>query len=515
MSLLVNPSGVEPGISAEALYKKIGFKSHSPGQHDYLLSKARFNVPCCGRRYGKSIVAGHRMTHKSFVPDSWNWIVGPTYKLGEKEFRVTYDDYRKLGLLKYCRKGYSAAQGTMYIKTPWGATIEVVSADKPDSLLGEGLSHAIMSEAARHDQSTWEQYVEPALSDLLGSCDFPSTPKGYNWYHGLWLLGQEADLFNLHAASNRAATTPQSNQPTPNPNNIANITAQQPELAAGMSQYRSWSFPTWENSVRFPGGLLNPEIQRVKRLASKHWFDQEYGASFTTMAGTIYEEFNDKTMVIRTPTDPLQCFNPAWANYLAFDYGFSNPFVCLDIQVDQDDTFYVWREYYKSYISTHEHGLYLLNRPQPQGYHIDAMWGDPRGADQAATLALTIGYVSQEDTPYTLAVEELKRLMKADKVRIHHSCTNLIRQLTQLHVKEQLRRTSNTQDFNEYSNEGNIQHKIDDHAADALRYFIGPYYVNGAGISLADVYGQQYKGSESEQFVLAHNDHITLGTTLY
>ena len=45
----------------------------------------------------------------------------------------------------------------------------VVSADNPDSLLGEGLSHVIMSEAAKHNRATWEQYIEPALSDLRGS----------------------------------------------------------------------------------------------------------------------------------------------------------------------------------------------------------------------------------------------------------------------------------------------------------------------------------------------------------
>jgi len=418
------------------------------------------------------------MTHKSFIPDSWHWIVGPTYKLGEKEFRVTFQDYQKLGLLKYCRKAYSVHQGTMYIVTPWNSHIEVVSADKPDSLLGEGLTHAIMSEAARHDRSTWEQYVEPALSDLLGSCDFPSTPKGYNWYHGLWLLGQEGALFSSEHA----------------------------ELAVGMAQYRSWQFPTWENTVRFPGGMENPEIQRVKRLASKHWFDQEYGASFTTMANVIYEEWNPQLYTILTPYK----FNPSWSNYLAFDYGFSNPFVCLDIQVDPHDNIYVWREYYKSYLSTHEHGIYLLNRENPQDYHVDAMFGDPRGADQAATLALTIGFVAQEDTPWHLSVEELKRMMKAGKVRVHHSCVNLLRQLNQLHVKEQGRQSKF--DLNELAGDGNIQHKVDDHAADALRYFIGPYFVNGAGIRLADVMGDQWHGSESHDFVTL-NSGITLDET--
>jgi hypothetical protein len=415
---------------------------------------------------------------KAFKTDTWNWIIGPTYKLGEKEFRVVWQDFQKLGILKYCKKGYSAHQGDMYIITPWNAHIEVVSADKPDALLGEALSHACMSEAARHNRATWEQFVEPALSDLRGSCDFPSTPQGYNWYHGMYMLGQDANLSNL----------------TP----------------GGKTLYQSWNFPTWENTVRFPGGYNDPEIQRVKRVASKRWFDQEYGAKFTTMTGTIFEEWEDNVHIVHHP------FEPQYPNFLAFDYGFVNPFVCLDVQVipdpaDVNNPFvYVWREYYKSGLSTHEHGIYLRDRENPDGYHVDGMWGDPRGADEASTLALTIGYVAQEDVRWKLAIEQMKRMLKSmpAKLLVNPSCTNLIRQMPKLHVKEQ-GRVARRSDLQELTADGNIQHKVDDHAVDALRYFIGPYFVNGAGMHLSDVYGANYKGSESEDFFTLHNN-ITL-----
>src|SRR5215471_4032169 len=118
----------EPGIDAASLFKKLNFKPHSPAQAEYTYSRSRFNIPCCGRRWGKSIPSGHRVTFKSFVPDSYNWIVGPTYKLGEKEFRVVWQDYADLNLLRYCRKAYQVKQGDMRIKTPWGSVIEVVSA---------------------------------------------------------------------------------------------------------------------------------------------------------------------------------------------------------------------------------------------------------------------------------------------------------------------------------------------------------------------------------------------------
>ena len=456
----------EPGIDMGALFKKIEFEPHSDAQWEYCRSKVRFNIPCCGRRWGKSQAAGHRMTHKLFIPDSYNWIVGPTYKLGEKEFRVVWHDFRKLDLLKYCKKSYSAKQGDMRIETPWGAVLEVVSADKQDSLLGEGLSHAIMSEAARHHRSTWEQFIEPALSDLLGTCDFPSTPKGFNWYHGLWELGQ--------AGVDNTGNT-----------------------------YQSWQFPSWTNPIRYPGGIDNDEIQRIQGIVSKIWFDQEYGASFTALTGAIYEEWNEKIHV------KSHEFNPAWPNFLAFDYGFANPFVCLDIQVTPSDDVIVWREYYQSYKTNYEHANILKERNNPPGYRIDGAWGDLRDPDAALTLSTVMQtYVGAMDVPWGKGVEEIKRQLRVPRLFISPNCPNLIRQMGQLHIRDI---QNARQDLNETTGDRNIQHKVDDHACDALRYFIGPYFVMGANSHLEDIYGKSYTGSESHEFFTL-NSGFTLDT---
>lgn len=454
----------EPGIDQKTLFERVGFKPHSQGQWDYCASTRRFNIPCCGRRWGKSQAAGHRMTHKLFVEDSYNWIVGPTYKLGEKEFRVVYDDFRKLGLLKYCKSNYSPKQGDMRIVTPWNSVLEVASSEKPDSLLGEGLSHVIMSESAMHSVAIWEQFVEPALSDLRGSCDFPSTPRGYNWFHAMWLMGQLTD--------------------------------------DQYKDYISWNFPTWTNAARYPKGLQDPELIRIRATVSKHYWNQEYGADFTSFTGAIFEEWDERIHVKQ------HTFKPEWSNYQAFDYGFANPFVCLDIQVDPSDNVYVWREYNVRYVPTFEHGRALNERNNPDGFHVDARWGDPRGADEAATLSMILGWVAFEDVAWKLAIEQLKRLLKVKSdglpsIYVDPSCTNLIRQMSQLHVKEQSR--AQKLDLTEYSQQGNIQHKVDDHAVDALRYFIGPYFVMGAGSHLSDIYGEDYRGSESEQFLTLHN----------
>src|SRR4051812_29722326 len=116
MQPLKPPPDVDAGIDIDSLFEKLDFKPHSQAQWDYCRSTSRFNTPCCGRRWGKSLAAGHRMTAKMFVPDTYNWVVGPTYTLGEKEFRVVYNDFRKLGILRYCEKSYSVKQGDMRLE---------------------------------------------------------------------------------------------------------------------------------------------------------------------------------------------------------------------------------------------------------------------------------------------------------------------------------------------------------------------------------------------------------------
>jgi hypothetical protein len=453
-----------PKVDREILFERVGYTPHSEGQWAFHQSSARFRIPNCGRRYGKSQMCGHDLTAYAFTPESYYWIVGPTYRLAEKEYRVVFRDLEKLGVLKRSKKSYNVKQGDMRIETPWHSIIECVSAERPASLLGEGLDGAIISEAARHNLSTWEQYIEPALSDKLGWADFPSTPKGFNWYKGLF------DVGNLPQETN----------------------------------YESWTFPTWYNKVRYPGPFdphclhlncnCNQELVRIQRRASEQYFWQEYGASFTAYEGMIYPEFHEDIHIKQID------YNPAWKNYLALDYGFTDPFVCLDVMVDPSDNVYVWREYQKRYEATWDHGVYLRNRANPEGYHVDAIYGDPRGADEAATLALQGLHVESEVVGWSQGIEAVRRQLKIQpdgrpKLFVDPSCVELKRQMQGLRQKE-VKEDKNAKSSAMGAKEG--QHDYDDHGPDALRYFHNMYFVLGYSASLSDVYPPDNVRSEAE-----------------
>lgn len=473
-------------VNREELFEVLGYKPHSEIQWSVHRSGARFRITPCGRRFGKTTMFGHELTIKMLKPDSINWIVAPKFALGEKEFRIVWNDFKKLGLLGQCQKSYSVQQGNMSIRfKKLNSFLEVKSAEKPDGLVGEGLDHVCMSEAAKHRMSTWQQYIEPALSDKRGSADFPSTPEGHNWYEGLYEMGL---LGNGKV------------------DQYGNDSLQ-------FADYASWRFPTWTNAVMFPGGFnntcahpgstahdprdqilpcgCNAELARIKRQSSEMYWQQEYSATFTSFEGQIYPEFNENVHVKRFE------YQPKLPNWWGMDFGYVDPFICLDIMIDTQQRVWVWREYAVSYKATHEHGTILQHRENPPGFHVDAIAADPRGADEIATLRYVFGArILDNAQGWQIGVEAIKQALKVRQdglpgLIIHPRCVELIRQMKRLRARE----------IKEGHNEKQGQHDYDDHCCDALRYFFNEYVVNGGGASLSDLWkGHAMKPTEASTF---------------
>src|SRR5574341_1413905 len=138
----------------------------------YHKSKTRFKIVNAGRRAGKTLMVGKNVQPILLVPNKRIWSIGPSYTLGEKEFRVVWDDMivrLGFGKDKRVKKAYNIKQGNMFIELPWNTRFEVRSAERPDYLVGDSLDHVIMSEAAIHNSETWYRYIQPALSDKRGT----------------------------------------------------------------------------------------------------------------------------------------------------------------------------------------------------------------------------------------------------------------------------------------------------------------------------------------------------------
>jgi hypothetical protein len=446
---------VERYVDKAAFFEKIGYKPH-PEQMKYHNSKARFKAPVCGRRFGKSTMAARDLEPELFVAKRRYWIVGPTYDLGEKEFRILWDDLiigGKLGHDKKVKRAYNKKQGDMYIEFPWQTRVEVRSADHPENLVGEALHGVIMSEAAKHRSDTWERYVRAALADHRGWATFPTTPEGQNWLYQLWRFGRNPEF----------------------------------------PDYESWRFPSWANRVLYPGGRQDPEILLIEKTTTPEWFEQEIAADFTAFVGKIYGEFTEDGHVDRVP------YNPALPNYMAFDFGYVNPLAAVEFQVTADDRIQVWREHYKSYTTLPEHLQLMSQRDQPPGYKIDLAFGDAADPEAAAYISthlvpcvadpaakknwregvdLVKTFLKPRETGL---YDEYDRPLYKPGLVIDHSCDNIIREFGNY-------RSPNTQrSGNNPKNPRETSQGVDDHALDALRYGLMSIFKLGAGAHLEDV----------------------------
>lgn len=451
-------------IDKMAFFNKIGYAPHAK-QMLYHKSKARFRLPCCGRRMGKSTMAARDLEPELFMQDKRYWIVGPTYDLAEKEFRVIWNDLiigMGMGRDKRIRKAYNKRSGEMYIEFPWQTRVECRSATHPEGLVGERLDGAILSEAAKHKKDTWERYIRAALSDRRGWATFPTTPEGFNWYYDLWSFG------------------------------ISDL----PEH----KDFESWRFPSWENHIIFPGLRQDPEILLVESTTAIEWFLQEYGAEFGAFVGKIYGEF-DPMLHIKAHK-----FNPEWPNYIAFDWGFTNPLAAIEFQVDPWDRVYVWREHYRSYLQLGEHIDLMKRRDNPDGYHLDLGFGDaadPEAAAHMSTYFVPTYALPEAKKNWREGIDLVKQFLKPRDVIspggtlevvdeygtplqepwlfIDPSCHNTIREFNNYRAPD-VKSDVNTREAAKHH---------DDHALDALRYGLMHLFRLGCRSHLTDVYTVQ------------------------
>lgn len=221
------------------------------------------------------------------------WIIGPEYVDCEKEFRVVYDSFRKLGIDQVSTKFLNNVEsGSMRIHTKWGFDLQCRSARHPESLVGEGLDFVLIVEAGRHHRRMFTEYVRPALSDK----------RGWSLMSGVPEIASDTAL--LYWAYERGQATDK-------------------------TQWASWRMPSWTNRVVFPGGRRDPEILEAEDDLTEDEFRRQYGGEFVERIGRVMKEWDDEIHLI----DGLD-YSPNMPLYVALDYGYTNDWVWLWIQQD-------------------------------------------------------------------------------------------------------------------------------------------------------------------------------------
>jgi hypothetical protein len=150
-------------------------------QAKVLAEAKRFNVLCCGRRWGKTNLSEELLLSPD---DPGNGALNgfpvayfaPTYKMLMEVWRSVNSALYEIIDLK--------SETEKRIELYGGGVIDFWSLEDPNSIRGRKYKRAIIDEAAvaRNLEEAWNKVIRPTLTDMKGDAWFLSTPKGKNNY---------------------------------------------------------------------------------------------------------------------------------------------------------------------------------------------------------------------------------------------------------------------------------------------------------------------------------------------
>lgn len=340
-------------------FEETGYIPHG-GQRLVHYNNTRHRVLSNGRRWGKSFFGAKEIECMAFVRNWRNepmrgWIIGPEYTDAEKEFRIVYDTFKKLGIDTISSKFLNNTEnGNMHIQTNWGFDLQCRSARHPESLVGEGLDFVLLAEAGRHKRKTFTEYVRPALSDKRGISIMSGVPEDANDGNLLYWGFQKGQTDN--------------------------------------EQWKSWRMPSWTNTAVFPGGRNDPEIIEAADDLTEDEFRRQYGGEFILRRGRVMKEWDDDQHIGEYN------YNPDWPLYAAVDFGYTNDWVWLWIQHDPlNNLVYVIGEHRFRYRDTEDIARQEFKN-HPLTSKLVCIYPDPSSPDDAAILRRTLGVPTKSNT---------------------------------------------------------------------------------------------------------------------
>jgi predicted phage terminase large subunit-like protein len=226
-----------------------------PGQQAIEASAARFKVINCGRRFGKTLSSLEWLLFAPGGSAIEGYPVGffaPTYQL---MLEVWKDAERTL---RPVTRKSNKTENRIELVT--GGVIDFWTLQDDGAGRGRKYSRVVIDEAAhaRYLQEAWERAILPTLTDYSGAARIISTPKGLNYFHTLYQLGNQA-----------------------NPKRLPD--------------WESFTFPTWVNPHIRP-----EEVENMRAILPALVFAQEYEAQFVTFGGNLIRS----EMLIDAPCPP-------------------------------------------------------------------------------------------------------------------------------------------------------------------------------------------------------------------
>jgi hypothetical protein len=209
-----------------------------PVQREFVDDQHRIVIAACGSKLGKTFGLANWLIREAWnQPQRLCWWCAPTYKQAAIAFKT-------IGLIlppgRYKKRGSAGEMvyELLYTDGSVRSIIDFRSADRPESLRGEGVHAAVIDEAGYWKRDSFIS-VLTTLTATRGKLRIISTPKGKNWFYEEWAKGWF------------------------------------PDKRAKNPEYWSYQLPTTANPF-----IKSDIIETLKRQMTKNQFRQEILAEF-------------------------------------------------------------------------------------------------------------------------------------------------------------------------------------------------------------------------------------------
>ena len=233
-----------------------GFTPHAKQReviNGILESGAKYHVAAIGRQFGKSLMGMNlalywMINHR---PCKVLW-VSPVYSQASKVHKELYAAIAQSGLVK--NNNFSANE----LELRNGSTIIFRSAERYDNIRGLTCDYGIIDESAFMKDDAWQEAIRPVFAVRGKKVLFISTPKGKNWFHNLYQLGNSPDYPNYVSYAGSSYDTPY---------------------------------------------IELEEIEDAKKTIAPNIFKQEYLAQFIDSGGEVFSDIDRNTFPTYTPAN--------------------------------------------------------------------------------------------------------------------------------------------------------------------------------------------------------------------
>ena len=286
------------------LYERVEFEP-TEEQLVILNSTYRFNLVAGGEQAGKSVVASKYLLSRLMENEGPGlyWLVAADYERTRAEFEYLLQDFATLGLLKSASKRVDPG----YMVLADGTRIETKSAKDPRTLAMRAPNGILGCEASQLDMETFFR--------LRGRC---APKRGWMFLSGTFegSLGWYPQMYTAWAAG------------------------ADPEA-------RAYSLPSWTNKYLYPGGREDPEIQRLKEVASDDFYMERIEGKPSPPKGLVFSEFRPDQHVVDVE------YQPNIPVHLWMDPGYAGGYAVEVVQV-QGEQIQVIDEIYEVGLVTDE-----------------------------------------------------------------------------------------------------------------------------------------------------------------